>query len=575
MRVELFNGSKTYAGGPYSSLQVNGSLRNYQYTQSLLRNSLSYQKTFNKVHRFSLFGAFEVQQSKIKDGRIAGYDLPNEELGLSGIDAGTINPFPNTYSSSSSSAIVSGLMQATYNYKSRYYLTGSIRTDGSSRFRAENRWGYFPSGSVKWKFSEEEFMKGLTFISDANIRTSYGSTGNNNIGDYASYSEISYQNPLTINNTLQPNSAVVTRLDNPDLTWEKATQFDVGLDIGFMKNKITLTAEYYKKNVFDLLFAASMPGSSGYNSTTKNIGEISNEGMEFTVVTDIIKTTDFGWNSNFNISFVRNRLEALSSRDEEGLTRGLSWEQNFNGVDAYIAKLGGPLGQIFGLISDGIYQVDDFDRTATGGWVLKPHISGIAGQQPGDPKYKDLDKNGVVNDLDRAVIGRGYPIHQGGFSNNFRYKAFDLNVFLRWSYGTEVINANRIWFESGFGVAFRPGYNQFSDGMDRWSIDNQDAKYPRINANYVKGYSTDYVEDGSFLRLSAINLGYNVPKELLNRLNISRLRVFLSGTNLLTLSKYKGYDPEVSSYSNLLTPGMDWSSYPRPLTVTAGINLQF
>jgi TonB-linked SusC/RagA family outer membrane protein len=579
IRSELFFGSKTQAGGERSANKVNGALGINQNTQTLLRNSLFFNKIFNKVHKVNFFGAFEVENIRWRNSRLAGTQLPNEGLGISGIDAGVIAPFPSTFTSTTSSSLISGLFQANYDYKGKYYFTGSIRADGSSRFRGNNRWGYFPSGGVKWKLSEESFMKGLKFISDANFRVTYGVTGNNSVGDYASYSTISYQNPLTMNNVLQPNSAVVTSLDNPDLKWESTAQFDIGADFSFFKNRLTFTAEYYDKKISDLLMSARLPATAGYSSAQKNIGKVGNKGFDFSLEADIIKNKNFSWSSNFNISFVRNRLISLTAPDESAYTSFITnFDNNYSAREAFIARVGGPLGEIYGFISEGLYQLSDFDRSPSGGYTLKSGIpinsATTTITQPGDPKFRDLDGNGIINDLDRAVIGRGYPIHFGGLSNNFKFKNFDLNIFIRWSYGAEVLNANRLWFEDGHGLLFRPGYNQFYTEAGRWSPDNQGATQPRVGAGFT-GYSSQYVEDASFIRLATVNIGYNFPKEMLKRIKLSNLRVFVSGKNLYTLTNYKGYDPEVSTNSTPLTPGLDWSSYPRAIVVSGGINLQF
>jgi TonB-dependent starch-binding outer membrane protein SusC len=576
-RSENYNGSLTYSGGPLSTNRLNGSLLNSELVQSQFRSSLSYDKLFNKVHKLNLYGAFEFTDVQSKFNSLAGTQLPDESLGINGIELGVISPAPSTRSESSSSALVSGLTQLNYNYKSRYYLTGSFRADGSSKFRPKNRWSYFPSGSVKWKMSEEPFFKSLRFISDANLRVSYGLTGNNRVGDFASYAAVVYNSPLLLNNLLQPLSAVVNSLDNPDLKWEKASQTDVGLDVSFLKNKINLTVEYYYKNISDLLFSTALPGSTGFASTVKNIGAISNRGFEFSLNTTNVSSRNFTWTTNFNITFNRNRLESLSNPNEEATTRPIAWESTYVSTELYIAKVGQPLGQIFGHISEGLYQTGDFDRLASGGYALKPHIPqySTGTVAPGDPKYRDLNSDGIIDNNDRAVIGRGYPLHYGGFSNNFRYKNFDLNVFLQWSYGTEVVNANRIWFESGFGYQQRPGQNQFAANANRWTPENPNTDVPRFLANNPAYYSSRYVEDGSFLRIKTINLGYALPEKLLQRAKISKLRVYLAAQNLYTFSHYKGYDPEVSTNQTGLTPGMDWSSYPRALNITAGLNVTF
>jgi TonB-linked SusC/RagA family outer membrane protein len=574
--LENYNGSYTYSGGPNSTSGLNGSLGTIQTVQPMVRTSLNFDKTFNNHHRLNVYSAFEYSEYQYRYNVLTGTQLPDETLGIRGIELGLISPAPATRSETSSSALVSGLTQVNYNYKSRYYLTGSFRADGSSKFRPQNRWSYFPSGSVKWKMSEEPFFKKIKFISDANIRASYGLTGNNRVGDFASYQALNFNSPLTLNNVLQPNSAVVSSLDNPDLMWEKAAQTDVGLDIGFFKNKLNLTVEYYHKSISDLLFSVSLPGSSGYASSLKNIGKISNRGFEFTLTSDNISNRNFKWSSSFNITFNRNRLDALSNPNEEATTRAIGWEAAYGSNAVYIAKLGQPLGQIYGLVSEGLYQNSDFDILANGTRALKPNIPFTSTtQQPGDPKFRDMNSDGVINDNDKVVIGRGYPLHYGGLNNNFTYKRFDLNIFMQWSYGTEVVNANRIWYESGYGLQQRPGQNQFAARANAWTQENQNTDVPRFHPGVAAVYSSQYVEDGSFLRIKTLNFGYTLPEKFLQRANISRLKVYVAAQNIYTFTKYKGYDPEVSTFSSGLTPGMDWSSYPRALNITVGVNATF
>jgi hypothetical protein len=358
--------------------------------------------------------------------------------------------------------------------------------------------------------------------------------------------------------------------------WEKAAQTDVGLDIGFFKNKLNLTVEYYHKSISDLLFSVSLPGSSGYASSLKNIGKISNRGFEFTLTSDNISNRNFKWSSSFNITFNRNRLDALSNPNEEATTRAIGWEAAYGSNAVYIAKLGQPLGQIYGLVSEGLYQNSDFDILANGTRALKPNIPFTSTtQQPGDPKFRDMNSDGVINDNDKVVIGRGYPLHYGGLNNNFTYKRFDLNIFMQWSYGTEVVNANRIWFESGYGLQQRPGQNQFAARANAWTQENQNTDVPRFHPGVAAVYSSQYVEDGSFLRIKTLNFGYTLPEKFLQRANISRLKVYVAAQNIYTFTKYKGYDPEVSTFSSGLTPGMDWSSYPRALNITVGVNATF
>jgi hypothetical protein len=315
-----------------------------------------------------------------------------------------------------------------------------------------------------------------------------------------------------------------------------------------------------------------LPYSSGYTSAFKNIGKTSNEGLELSITTENIRTKDFDWSSSLNISFNRNKVLELT-QNQESLIRTVPWDQNFRELPAYITKIGQPLGQMYGYVWEGIYNYDDFDLLPSGAYQLKDNVATNGNTrsliQPGDIKYKDLNSDGTVNDLDRTVIGRGYPIHQGGFSNNFRYKNFDLNVFLQWSYGNDALNANRLLFEAGN----KPYLNQYATFENRWTSENTNTTMFRVNGQGPNAYSSRIVEDASYLRLKTIDLGYRLPQSLLTRLKIKSARVYASAQNLFTITDYTGYDPEVAVYYSPLTPGFDYSSYPRPKTIVFGLNL--
>jgi TonB-dependent starch-binding outer membrane protein SusC len=422
-------------------------------------------------------------------------------------------------------------------------------------------------------------------VSDANIRVSYGVTGNNRIGDFDSWSVINFNSPLTINGVTQPNSAVISSLKNPTMKWESTVSTDLGVDMGFFNNRFSLVVDIYKRSTNDLLYRTNLPPTTGYNNTIRNIASISNRGLEITISGDIIQHKDFSFNSSFNISFNRNRLESLSDPNETGLASPVNWEALFTSVPAYIAEIGGPLGQMYGYISDGLYQYSDFDKLPNGTYVLKGNVpanqvaANRGNVQPGDQKFIDINNDGQLTADDRVVIGNGYPIHTGGWSNNFRYKNFDLNIFFQWSYGNSIINANRMWFEPGLGIqqrgSFIPGQNTFVEFANRWTPENQHTTIPRLNRVSAGVYSSQYVEDGSYLRIKTLNLGYNVPGNLLKRFNINGLRFYIATSNLYTFTKYKGFDPEVSAFQTTLTPGLDYSAYPRPFTITGGVNLSF
>jgi TonB-linked SusC/RagA family outer membrane protein len=577
-RTEAFNNTKTRSGGQYGTIGVNGSVLNGIIDIYTNTNLLQYDNVFGKKHHLNVLIGTDAQRTNYKTYGMSANFIPDERLGISGLDVGIIQQ-SGARSVISYNTLASGFGSVSYNYAGKYYLSGTMRADGSSKFQ-NNRWGYFPSGAVKWKLSEEDFMKHQNFISDANIRASYGTSGNNRVGDFDYAAQLNFTSQLYLNGGLVGFNGVTTTLPNADLKWETNTKRNIGVDFGFLQNRVTLNVDYYNNKVTDLLYRTPLAGNTGYATAIRNIASLSNRGWEFTLGADIVKGKNFTYSTSFNISLNKNRLEALSTPTEEGLTVAANWDPNFTSTPAFISKVGGPLGQVYGFISDGIYQLSDFDKLPNGTYVLKgnvptngPTVARTA-IVPGMEKYKDISGDGIINDNDKTVLGNGYPIHVGGWSNNLRYKNFDLNLFFQWSYGNDIINANRLWFTGG-SVTFRSNLgpqNAFAEYADRWSLNNQESDIAKIGQN-AREYSSRYVEDGSYIRLKTFNLGYTFPQKMLSRYKISRLRVYLSANNLITITGYKGYDPEVSTYATALSPALDYSSYPRPITITAGINL--
>lgn len=580
-RAEVFNGSKTRTGGPNSTNQINGSLNNFKVDVYDNTNLLEYKVAPSKRHHLSMLLGTSFQKEISRGYGYSATRIPDESMGLSGIDAGDIGLSPTGYINEN--ALLSGFGNADYIFDGKYYLTVNFRADGSSKFVGKNRWGYFPSAALKWKFSEEKIFKNQSILSDGNVRFSYGETGNNRVGDFATYARIQFQRPLYLYGVSQGNSAVTTSMANPSLRWETSVSTNLGVDLSFLDSRLGVTVDMYRKDTRDLLYRADLPGSSGYASSVKNIASISNRGLEIALTADLVRGRSFSYSSSFNISFNRNRLLALADPSEEAITNSIAWESLFSNVPAYIAKIGGPLGQIYGYVSDGLYQYSDFDRMPNGTYFLKPNVPANQVEanrnrvQPGSPKYVDLNNDGQITSHDRTVLGNGYPLHVGGWNNNFSYKRFDVNLFFQWSYGNNIINANRLYFDQGLGIQARSslfgGQNTFAAFADRWTPENQDTDIPRLMGVIGGYYASQFVEDGSFLRLKTLNVGYTFPASLLSRLHISSLRIYVATNNLYTWTSYKGYDPEVSAFQSGLTPSLDYSTYPRPLTVTGGINL--
>jgi TonB-linked SusC/RagA family outer membrane protein len=419
-------------------------------------------------------------------------------------------------------------------------------------------------------------MKDIPVLSDAKLRVGYGLTGNNRVTDFAYLSSQQLYPSSGYSFGESPVQGIIpNNLGNKDLKWETTTQTDIGLDLGFLNNRITLTTDYYKKNTRDLLLLATLAPTTGYANGFRNVGKVSNEGVEFTLNTMNIQNKKFSWSTNFNISFNRNKVLQLNE-DEPSLASRITWG-NFNNAYPYIAVPGHPIALFYGFLFDGVYQYSDFNQQPNGTYILKENVPNN-GQprttvQPGYIKFKDINQDGQVDNSDLTIIGNPNPIHTGGFSNNFTYGAFDLNVFFQWSYGNDILNANRIEFEGGDVV--RSYLNMFKSVENRWTPENQTNELYKIGGQGPLVYSSRTIEDGSFLRLKTVALGYNMPSKLVSRAHIKALRLYASAQNLITWTNYSGMDPEVSVRHSALTPGFDWSAYPNTRTITFGLDLTF
>jgi TonB-linked SusC/RagA family outer membrane protein len=575
---ENFNNSNTIYGSPLTNggqaNGVNGSVSTSKVNDWANENTLTWNKVFNNVHTLNVLAGFTEQGNTSSTYGFGDNFLPNESLGISGLDQGTSNPSA-TQSISSLWTSASFLSRIAYNYNSLYYLTASFRADGSSKFSPQNHWGYFPSGAFAWRFTQADFLKDNKVISDGKLRLSYGQTGNNRVSDfsYLSSTTVAPGSSYSFNNGYV-SSIIPLTVGNPNLKWETTDQYDAGLDLSFFNSHINLTADVYRKITKNLLLNATLPTSTGYTTAYENIGSVQNQGLELTLNTVNIMARQFRWTSSFNISFNQNKVLALAN-NQESLTTGVAWDNGWTSIPAYIAKVGQPLGLMYGYIANGVYQYSDFNKTSTGTYVLKDNVPTNGNTrtsiQPGDIKYKDLNGDGVINSSDYTVIGRSQPIHTGGFSNNFVYKNFDLNIFFQWSYGNDIQDANQLVFNGN--ALNKVDLEQFASYVDRWSPTNQGSANYRAGGYFGGGYSSNTVQNGSYLRLKTVSLGYNVPQSILRRINVSSLRIYASGQNLWTWTKYTGLDPEVSTYNSVLTGGFDYSAYPRARTIAFGINL--
>ncbi|OXB25267.1 SusC/RagA family protein [Flavobacterium tructae] len=479
-----------------------------------------------------------------------------------------------------------------YDYKDRYLVTASFRADGSSRFLGNNRWGYFPAAAAAWKISEEDFLKNASWLNLLKLRLSYGEAGNNNIPvGQTVQSYLSSTNGFIngFDSYWSPSSV----LANPELKWETTVTQNIGLDFGFFKNRLNGTFDVYKNVTKDLLIEFPV-GGTGYKTQFRNMGETQNTGFEATLNFIAIEKKNYGLSFSVNVGMNKNRINSLGVMDNFGTNT--NWASTDVGND-YVVNVGSPMGLMYGYQSDGRYEVSDFDY-AGGKYTLKAGVvdasSVVGALQPGMMKLKNTDgsTDNKVTASDQKVIGNSNPKHTGGLVINANTYGFDLSAAFNWSVGNDIYNANK----AEFSTANRNGqYKNLSTEMadgKRWTnldpasgqLVTDPAALEALNANttmwspYMQKFMfTDWaVEDGSFFRLNTLTLGYSTPQALTSKLGVSKLRFYFTATNVFVITNYSGPDPEVSTRRKTpLTPGVDYSAYPRSRQLVFGLNLNF
>ncbi len=578
VKSQEFYNAQTSRGYPFpdNALGVNGSIFNSSINSWLNENLLTYNKKIDNNNKFNIIAGFTLQKVTNKRDGYLSKNIPNPDLGLEGIDEGEI---ASLASSTSDATLASYLARFNYNHKSKYLLTLTFRADGSSKFNKQNRWGYFPSAAFAWNMMQEPFMSKFKFITNSKFRVSYGITGNNRVGDFSYLSSLSFpfNNYYSFNNQTPQQGAIFSNFGNSDLKWESTAQLDLGYELSVLKNRINFTADVYRKTTSDLLLNANVPFSTGYSRIFKNIGKVQNQGLELTLNTVNIKSKNFEWVSDFNIAFNDNKILALAD-NQDVIISTVGFPASFSLAELYIAKIGGPAAVFYGYKWLGNYQVEDFIQQANGSYLLKPEVPTNGNSrstiQPGDIKYEDINGDGIVNERDRIVLGRALPIHIGGFNNNFTYKNLSLNVFFQWSYGNSVYNANRDMFEGN--IFTRSNLNQYASYANRYTIENRNNELYRFGGQGPTGrFSSRVLEDGSFLRLKTISLAYNIPQKITSKLKLKSINCFATAQNIYTWTNYSGMDPEVSVANTILTPGFDYSAYPREQTVVLGFKVGF
>lgn len=536
----------------------------YSLTHNLIDVVVNYKNVFNKKHSISVLGGYSYEKFINQNKGINAYGFSTDLFEYNNLGAASTITGISSYKSEN--MLVSFFGRANYSFDDKYLVTLTVRTDGSSRFGEDNKWGTFPSGSFAWKIINENFMADQSTFSELKLRAGYGKTGNERIGNYASYglianSQYTFDGETNTSGTsLSSNSP-----ENTSLKWETTSQYNVGVDFGLLKNRINFSLDAYYKQTDDLLIKVNLPLYSGYTSGLSNVGSIENKGIEFSANSKNF-VGEFSWETQLNLAVNENKVLSLGKENEILLTSskpfGSVSEENYA-----IIREGEPLGSLFGYKYLGVIQQNE-------NYEPQPNSS------PGDPKFADLDGDGKITSADRAIIGSAHPKLTFGITNNFKYKDFDLSFFLYGNVGNDLLNMTRMNLE----------WKRTTDALNRWTPENTDTNIPRNGFYYSKygGYINDhFIEDASFLRLRNLTLGYNVPfkTEI-----IESLRVYVIAENLFTITGYSGWDPEVdtkayendssirqsgNSQSANAGAGLDFNSYPSMRSFTFGINLNF
>ncbi len=549
-RVHTFLSSKTgRAGSPPPSVP-SGSASSSQELEWLNENLLTYEKVINKNNRITAIAGLSMQKDDYRYIVINGNNYPNNNVQYVAA-AGVIESGTEQRNQSS---LLSYYGRVNYALYDRYLLTGTLRRDGSSRFGEKNKYGTFPSAAFAWRMSEERFMRDVKFISNFKWRLSYGVSGNNSISNYAFVPNI--VTGLYVLGTGQTvvNSTNAGRLANPYISWETMRSINLGADIGILNNRLEFTVDAYKSNTNGLLLDVNIPAVAGFATSLDNIGEVENKGLEVAVRSrNLINALK--WNTSLNVSFNRNKVISLGGSAGDFIDRNNSR-----------TVVGKPMGLFYTRVTDGVFNsVDEINKSA-------PQDNT---PQPGDRKFKDVNHDGKVDNNDLDFVGDPNPDFVFGFTNNFSFKGFELNIIMNGSYG------NDIYYGDPAALNLNGNVNNIGLARDRWRSPQNpgSGNIPRAAYGFttLSDVGSDfYVMNGSFLRLSNITLAYNIPATITKKIRVQNVRLYLSGQNIVTLTDYPGYDPETASNSgNPLSPGFDQGIYPIARVFTLGLNLTF
>ena len=516
---EYYPGTTTYIGSLFSGMGINS---NKRITNVLNENTIRYVRNFNQVHNLELLGGFTWQTESDFGNSAQASGFADDRLGIFNVGAGTAVPIVN--SNNTEWSLASGLSRINYQYNNKYLLTASLRADGSSRFGAGNKWGFFPSVALGYRLSEENFIKDLKVIDDLKIRGSYGFTGNQEIGAYQSLARLANDLVYIFGNSLVAGSRQ-TSLTNSSLRWEKAAQFDLGFDLSFLNNRFQFVFDYYEKKTQDLLFTINLPGTSGYSTALFNTGAVENKGIELSLNAGIFNKA-FKWDAAINYTRNRNKITSLGRNASTSLFVGY------------------PPGVGLRYVYEGVFHNDVEITQQT---VQK-------GVEPGDARYQDVNGDGVLNSDDRILTGNPFPDYIFGFNNNLSFKGLTLSVFMQGSIGGEGAQLNALFNPADVSS------NKDTELLNRWTPQNPNSDVPRAGvSNWLS--STKDLEDLSYFKIRNIQLGYAIPAKALPFKGTAN--IYVSGQNLITVTDYSGYDPDGGI------------NYPTAKTLMFGLNVNF
>ena len=527
----------------------------------LNENTLTYDKVFGRIHAVNFVGGFTFQHWYDKSFSEGITNLTTNAEGAYNLGIGT----PGTPASSySENALASYFGRVNYRLMDKYLFTFTMRADGSSRFGVNDKWGYFPSGAFAWRMTEEPFMRHVKSVSDLKLRTSYGVTGNQEIGSYQSLSSYTTDAYSLGTNPVRVVGISPSNIPNPNLGWESTASFDAGLDLGLWNSRVQFTGDYYYKKTSNLLLNVSIPQTSGYSSILENTGSVQNQGFEFGLTTHNMEGHGLKWTTSLNFSTNRNKVLSLGTNQQiyaGDLSTSVFPSATFK---SGILLVGKPIGSFYGYVFNGIWQTQQqIVASGTKAAVL-----------PGDPMYKDLNGDSLINGSDRTIIGHALPKFTYGMTNTFNLGRFTLDVFIQGVYGNDILDENLYEVENG-----SPNFNKLAYvATDSWTGPGTSNTLPRISSTLRRstGITSDVIKSGSYLRFKTVTLAYDLPLPKITRV-FKTSTVYVTIQNLATITKYPGYDPEVNSFpsSNYLSLGTDYNAYPNYRSYLLGVRFGF